>query len=713
MDAVEAPRIFHEALIDLSLSDVRASDTKAEQKGSEAAGGIEDFKNIRKLPQVTLLDATSTSRAAEAAPNADVRLRAKDYFDLADHRLREVGRSIEHMAPERKAQWNLYQIELAEADSPTKQESVRFARNIAFPEIASELQGARRALETGKSESFFESIESQFGTEATTSFRRNIRSGSGKQSEANGLNKTTVLPELEILGTTSKMEPSRLDRPPLSHPFEQLRNVYNRSSGAEEKFLNRRPEVPLFPWPNRQIELFQSNSQHRGDWRGTIDKTDTTTEKHADTRLSELDTPGLRQLVDVRLQKMCEKIVDEDAQKAVTSSFRRIERNPYLSEREKIETLQQFERLVQDSDAAVASIEERLLLASQTSLQVDAITRIDQGNFSTCNLSTVEKMMSSHHTNLLTRMIADVALTGETRTNSGRFIKLDPQWLRPAEDAALSLHIDGERSLVSQYFAQIGAEIRFQLFNEKFGTSLKYALLNGAERVMDFSGSEPKEVYDINLDSGKITLEPKPKLLKDGRRMVDENLQPQSTEPLDSPQMRASDVLDVYAEMSGREADTMLLIHYEMADKERHSGLQGIYERFMKSELPVDKRQQLYRNGDELELLLKKAKFPVFFVEPSHITTINSFERTTRKSDYDNQWGQEHDMIGANGLTPVELEKKGFDAQKIIERRNRKTSRQHELREQYEKWCADTNVEVDVRYPTKAEVEAWRKGISK
>ncbi len=772
MDAVAAPTSFHESLISLSLSDIRAIDNQAEPKEPEASieddkepskkeeftlivqdaeqlrtdvplqvqlgtrlpsssttnfadypielidsnsgFSIEDFKNVRKLQHGTLLDSTNVLRAkptVEADRNANVHLRAKDYFDLADHRLREVGHRIEHMASGRKAQWNQYQIELAEADSQTKQESVRSARNIEFPEIASELEGARRALETGKNESFFESIESQLGTEATASIRRHIGAGSGKQSEANGLNETAVLPELEILGTTGKKEPSRLDRPPLSDPFEQLTNVY-RSSGAEEEFLNRRPEAPLFPRPSIQVDLFHLHSQQRANWRGPIEKAKTTTENRTETRLAEFDRPGLTQLVDLRLQRMCEKIVDEDAKNAVTSSFERIARNPNLSEREKIETLQQFERLVQDSDAAVASMEERLLLASQMGLQVDEIARIDQGHFKTCNLSVVEKMMSSHHTNLLARMIADVALTGETRAASGRLIKLDPRSLRPADEAALSLHTDGERSLISQYFAQIGADIRFQLFNEKFGTSLKYALLNGDERVMDFSGSEPMVVYDLDLDSGKITLEPKPELLKDGRRMVDATLQPCSTEPLDSPKMRAADILDLYAEMSGRKTDTTLLIHYEMAAKEQNSGLHGIYERFMESERPLDKRQQLYRNGDELEVLLRKAKFPVLFAEPGHITTINSFERTSRKSDYDNQWGQKHDMIGANGLTPDELVKKGFDINEIIERRNRKTSRQLELREQYEKWCADTGVEVDVRYPTKAEVEAWRKGIA-
>lgn len=665
----------------------------------------ERLKDVRVFPDGITLGSATGMRAKpvaviESDRNVDVQLVPDDYFGLADYRLRDVANRIDHMASGRKARWNQYQIELAEAESKTKQEFVRSARNIEFPDIATGLQAARVDLETGKTEKFWDSLEKQYGTEKIALIRRSVasRGGAGgfNQPGLNRVDNAEIMPGVEINGAAS----ARFDRSRLPDPLEQL-----------EKFLNRRSETPLLPARNLPVDLFRFNppsvglSQKAG-WRELIDAA---IKGRVDKRMAEIDSPGLGQLIDLRLQRLNEKILDENAKEAVRNCFDGIGRNRYLSEREKIDTLQQFDRLIQDSDSALVPAEDRLLLASQLGLQVNKIDQVDQGHFKTCNFSTIEKVMSLHHTNHIARMIADVALTGETRTVGGRLIKIDPKCLRPADDAALSLHKDGERSLVSQYFAQISAEIRFQQFNEKFGTALKYALLNGEERVMDFSGSAPREVYCVDVDSGKVTLVPEPELLLDGRRVVDKNLQPESTKPLDSPKVRASDVLDVYKEMSGRDTDAMFLIHYEMAKKEQHSGLRGCYERFMETEPPVDKRQQLYRNADELESSLRKAKFPVFFAECGHITTINSFDKTSRKSDYDNQWGHAHDRIGSNGLIPEELEKRGSDVEYLLEDYRRLL----ELRRQYEQWCADTGVEFDVRYPTKDELDVWRKGSAK
>lgn len=68
----------------------------------------------------------------------------------------------------------------------------------------------------------------------------------------------------------------------------------------------------------------------------------------------------------------------------------------------------------------------------------------------------------------------------------------------------------------------------------------------------------------------------------------------------------------------------------------------------METAKPDDSRVAIYRSSVELENRLVEAKranaFPLLFVQPGHLTTVNSYDTVIKRAAYDNQWGKKNDV---------------------------------------------------------------------
>lgn len=109
-------------------------------------------------------------------------------------------------------------------------------------------------------------------------------------------------------------------------------------------------------------------------------------------------------------------------------------------------------------------------------------------------------------------------------------------------------------------------------------------------------------------------------------------------------------MLNTYEAFTGERASNIALQAYGQAKK--HGSL---FQYIMETAKPVDPRVGVYRNSAELEKRLVEAKrtdaYPLLFVQPGHLTTVNSYNTVSKSASYDNQWGKENDGgVSVNSL---------------------------------------------------------------
>ncbi|MBX9692730.1 MAG: hypothetical protein K2Z81_10125, partial [Cyanobacteria bacterium] len=173
-------------------------------------------------------------------------------------------------------------------------------------------------------------------------------------------------------------------------------------------------------------------------------------------------------------------------------------------------TYDQLTRLL-ETESKHLTTTERETLAQQVLLQTADPTTIDQGEYSTCNITTVECRMYSRKPSTVAKFLTDLALTGEFIASDGKTkVACDP---RPVGNhASMIPHLDQFRSHASELFQNAAVNLYWE---QKTGGLIRYNQLEpGAgtsdvhEELVDCRESTPKFIDDSpNLpDNGLIDI---------------------------------------------------------------------------------------------------------------------------------------------------------------------------------------------------------------
>ena len=269
---------------------------------------------------------------------------------------------------------------------------------------------------------------------------------------------------------------------------------------------------------------------------------------------------------------------------------------------------------------------DRAVLADQVIKNAAHPMSIDQGQHNTCNVTTVEARMYSRYPAEASKLIADVALTGEFVTAGGSKIKIDKESFAPDREALYNPARPGERSFAGQLFEITAANIHWQqrLFDNDGHAvdrgDLRYVQIHPLKSIPDDTG---ERVRNFHSDDKGVTI-----LGGDGKKALEPLL---STGPL----------LNISNEISGKNEAN-----------------------FVFDGTSNDHRVVSFQSPKQLheELIGAKKQFPLIYMvhtanEPFraesgekpndaggwHVVNIIGYNPATKMIDMSNQWGPKSD----------------------------------------------------------------------
>ncbi len=181
-------------------------------------------------------------------------------------------------------------------------------------------------------------------------------------------------------------------------------------------------------------------------------------------------------------------------------------------------TYQNLNKLLEKNDKAPVSQKDRVVLAQQAMQHAADPHSISQGGYNTCNAATVETRTFTKDPAEATRLITEVATTGQYTRPGKPTIKLDPQSLQRQGEAkeAPKDRQDGHRDFASQLFEVTAVNVELEKQNQSTNPPghMRYEQHkpiagqtppDNGERLMDYSTNPPKEVArDPQLNTGEI-----------------------------------------------------------------------------------------------------------------------------------------------------------------------------------------------------------------
>ncbi len=129
---------------------------------------------------------------------------------------------------------------------------------------------------------------------------------------------------------------------------------------------------------------------------------------------------------------------------------------PPLSEEEIAKSYYEMARLMEAGGDKPLSHDERVKLASQAMHHAANPETIQQGQHDTCNVTTIETRMYTREPSAAIRMVADLGINGEFKTNDGKVVKIDPPDSIKPHDTSKNQANSDDRDYASQVF-QVGA----------------------------------------------------------------------------------------------------------------------------------------------------------------------------------------------------------------------------------------------------------------
>jgi len=463
------------------------------------------------------------------------------------------------------------------------------------------------------------------------------------------------------------------------------------------------------PSMDKMLSAFSNRSPHK--------PIDTEIKSAAVEALRKINNPGHAEAASLRAARYCDFLTKLIPAEVTRPDSEAVLRNPMADAESKDLFFQSLERLLRHDPNAPAGAEERAIVSLQFLRQAGQVESVDQGDFKTCALGSVEKRLLMRDPGLLARMVADVAMTGTTKTDTGRTVSLEKEWMTAQSAESTNFPpVENARTLASQYVALVLGNVKFQLNNEQDGTNYRFAHVRGNDVVLDYATNPPSPLFR-SLITNEIDTDPIHRF-DDGKVMVGPTWQPLK-KPIDhSPHANEKDIIDTYAAVTGKSGDNLVLMHYAQARGAAEETLEGLVQFATLSIKPRDHRVAVYRTEGEMQEHLKRAKetnnLPLIFLSPNHAATISGYYPESQRADYDNQWGKSMDFLGKNAMSTKELftlgariEPQELKPGQVPITTERVMSVVKEARKQYEAWCTASGVAPDTRYPTMDEYLKW------
>jgi hypothetical protein len=311
--------------------------------------------------------------------------------------------AISNLPNEDKERWRQYQIKLADASTSGEYKDYQKCldkRNADFPEIALQLANAAEHINKG---------------ERTLAIYKTNQTIAAAERQTG----SPHLPQIALFGRETSTATHRLESNQLL-----FKGSWQNGNTAFDLHESRAPLFGLRARNQPQEETYSSL------FRGS-----------AKAGLAAIDQPGHREIAKMRGEHIVEKLkselsplnspeIREKAARSLTADVEAIMRNQRSSFASKDQFFKQVERILgEDTAPSFATRLDRRTVACQLLSHAANVTAIDQGNFKTCAISSIEKRLLERQPDLLSKMIADVAISGTTTSATGRTITLEKDWL--------------------------------------------------------------------------------------------------------------------------------------------------------------------------------------------------------------------------------------------------------------------------------------------
>jgi hypothetical protein len=701
----------------------------------------------------------------------------KKLYSDATEKLELARFDVATLSPERREQWNKYQLDIAMARSTEQRTEIKKQRDQDFPSIAEKLNQASELIARGDQRYFPKQQGDQHAANRAQTPLWDMMLDDSSASPLNGRSNFQN-PYLS--------DPGRKQAGPLTvrytNGIEGSSNAVSQYSNGAEELLNLRSgkldrltlHEPLRD-PRLSIRKFESLANGPNSFYG--DGSSKLVQKAAipffdiksATRLDSfgslaheiqraIDFPNAEDVLDIRKENLVKELSkamgrgnDTELHKQLTTDLDTIDATKHITSKQVSKLISETERLI-GGEAKINPIteRERAVLAAQALRQMADITRVKQGPYPNCNVTTVEKVLNKTQPEVVMKMITDLALTGETYTPKSKHVVVNEESLKITNPESLSYPPTDKnvRTLASQYVHMVALNLRWQTLNDKYGSKLhvehrKWADVEtqkdkegnkrtdpGKDYLMDHRFTPPRVVYKVTGENGVIATDTTPGFVTyKGDPLLDAELQPTWKTPEKATKMGSSEILDVYEAMSGRSGKGLLWEH----DKDVEKIVEGFLWRTTRQK---DPRITTYKNTFDIVRLATSAErsgdYPKIMAcsgrsgflraqlksegaevsDPTsaagHVVTVNGSQQG-RRFDFDNNWDDEFDRLGAKAASASEMVEVGMMPEIRINRADIEKAEQvvAQRQELYKMWCELEKVKPYTRFPTKDELLAF------
>ncbi|MBX9772643.1 MAG: hypothetical protein K2X29_14795, partial [Candidatus Obscuribacterales bacterium] len=210
------------------------------------------------------------------------------------------------------------------------------------------------------------------------------------------------------------------------------------------------------------------------------------------------DNTGSLDSAEKQVQDLVAKFQPDQAARFAdySKSFRDRATAEGISSEEQAKMFSSIEKLLQaPEDGAMIDSSRRALMAVEFMYHAADPSTIDQGDWNTCSVNTIEQRMFSKYPAKLAEMVEQVALTGQWKSTDGKMINIGDKDVMAIWEAKQHPPLNGDRTLVSQLIQvtalnDIGQ--RGELGGFK-GKDVHYVEIGGGESVVIQEGEAAAE----------------------------------------------------------------------------------------------------------------------------------------------------------------------------------------------------------------------------
>lgn len=309
-----------------------------------------------------------------------------------------------------------------------------------------------------------------------------------------------------------------------------------------------------------------------------------------------------------------------------------------VASNEVAQTYHHLSRLLEGEGSPILDLQHRKGLAQQIIEQAVDPREIDQGIHNTCNVTTIETRMYTRNPSGAAKLVSEMALTGQFKTEDDSVIRLSSENLERHTQSTLNSAEDGERSYASQIFQVAAANVYWQRQEKDLqGNPVPKGDIRYDQEDAADGNQSGEYLRNHNVTPPAVLID------TDGAEAHDPNLY--------IPEYR-----EIYNQIAGSDDEGFLLAHEKAIKSNQVSGFKS------EDELRI----RLIEMKDKLPAIIRVDSYNEPFLTDSgggeaggsdgwHVVTITDFDPETDRVSIDNQWGTDSDRTGERAVSVEDL----------------------------------------------------------